>query len=280
MKTETIVLIAAVFSLALAFGCIGGGGENQTTSGEAYTLDLSQKMINPEGSTFINLKIKNIFDDDMTNVSISLKDAPGFTIANQTQNGVIIPKGQEYTANWQLTAPSTDLRQTVQPKIRVCFDYDTNFYFDTAIIPTDKSTEKVQTLSGHSNGPISISEMGLDKIYLTGNNFAQGSLSIKNNWIGKINSISEISITSGKDLSGGIWYSSCGSYSSSKITNCDLFNKSLAIGNGLTASIRLNATKSNLDDIELSRTTGIVKYRYCYDIDVGVITVCPIGQRC
>jgi hypothetical protein len=284
MKNEIIVLVA-VFALAIAFGCTSGGNEtNNTSTGVGYTISAKPQTVISEGVVTIELRLKNIFDNDMKNVHVSLKDMPGFSEPEE-KNIDTIMRGQEYPIIWSLTAPETDLKQTVSPKVEVCFDYTTNFYFDTAITPKNLATEEVQTQSSYSNSPLTVSPIGLDKLFLTGknSNYVTGSLDIKNNWIGKIKEIKEISITPGNKLDGGIKYASCGSDTSKKITpnsgDCSILSNSLAISNGLISTVKLTTDYTG-DTIKVSRTNGVVKYTYCYDIDVGTITVCPVGQRC
>ena len=279
MKSEVILLVA-VFALALAFGCIGGGNaENQTNTGAGYTLKVNPKTVISEGVVTVELRLKNNFDNDMKDVSVRIKDLPGFKEPEE-YSGFTIVKGQEYPIVWSLDVPKTDLKQTVNPKIEVCFEYTTNFYFDTALVPKNLATEEVQTQSSYSSGPVTISPIGLDKLFLTGSkSYITGSLDIKNNWIGKIKSIESIKLTPGDQLSSEIKYADCSGTTSLSGSGCETLQKSIAIGDGLITTVKLTTSYSG-DTIKTSRTNGEVTYNYCYDIDMGTITICPVGQRC
>ena len=286
MRREIMFVLATLFALAFTFGCIGGGGKtNETAAGSGYTINVNPKTVISEGVITIDLRLKNIFDNDMTNVKASIKDIPSTFTGAESYKDITIVKGQEYPIIWSINAPSTDLKQNINPKIEVCFDYTTNFYFDTALVPKDLTTEKVQVRSGYSNGPISITQMGLDKIFLKdgGTSYITGSLDIKNNWQGKIKSINEVTITPSGDLSAGIKYASCGGDTSTSIkstdNNCNILSNSLAIGDGLITTLKLSTGYSG-SSIQVERTDGVVDYTYCYDIPIGTITICPVGQRC
>ena len=285
MKKEGLIILIALFALAFTFGCtMGGEKSNNTNTGNGYTLKVSPKNVISEGVITIDLRLKNIFDNDMNNVEATIKDIPSTFTGTEKVEGVTIVKGQEYPMIWSITTPSTDLKQSINPKVEVCFDYTTNFYFDTALVPRDKATEEVQVQSGYSNGPISVTQMGLDKIFLKedGTGFITGSLDIKNNWQGHIQSINKITITP-SGLTGGIKYASCGGDTVTTITpstaNCGILNNNLAIGDGLITTIKLSTTSGG-SSISTERTNGEVDYTYCYDIPLGTITVCPVGQRC
>ncbi|MCD6575542.1 MAG: hypothetical protein J7K73_00070 [Nanoarchaeota archaeon] len=287
MKKEGIIVLIALFALAFSFGCIGGGGEeNETAAGNGYTINVNPKTVIAGGVITVELRLKNIFDNDMSDLSAVIKDLPSSFGTPEENTGILITRGQEYPIIWTIEAPETDLKQTVSPKIEVCFDYVTNFYFDTALVPKDKVTEAIQVQSGYSNGPIKVTQVGLDKIFLKdGTSYTTGSLNIQNNWQGRIERINEIKITPPAEnvASEGVKYAKCGNDTTTSIkpedTNCDILENKLAIGDGLTATVKIT-TDYDGSDIKVERTNGEINYTYCYEIPMGTITVCPVGQRC
>jgi len=287
MKREMMFVLVTFFALAFTFGCINGGGEktNESSTGNGYTINVNPRTIISEGVITIELRLNNIFENDMTGVEAKIKDIPSTFTGTDPVSEITIVKGQEYPIIWSITSPSTELKQNINPKVEVCFNYTTNFYFDTAIVPRDLTTEETQVQNGYSNGPVTVTQMGLDKIFLKngGTGYTTGSLDIKNNWQGHIKSINNITIIPSEGLSAGIKYASCGGEDSTSITptteGCDILSNNLAIGDGLITTIKLTTEYSG-DSIKTERTNGEVDYTYCYDIPVGTITVCPVGQRC
>jgi hypothetical protein len=286
MRKEWMFILVILFALAFTFGCTGTGGKkNATTSGDAYTLNVNPRTVISGGVITIDLRLNNIFDNDMKELSASIKDLPSTFSGADEISGITIVKGQSYPVIWSIATPETDLKQNINPKVQVCFNYTTNFYFDTAVVPKTLATENVQLQSGYSNGPVSVSQMGLGKIFLksAGIGYTLGSLDIRNAWQGKIGSINNITLTAPSDLKEGIKYAKCGGDTSVTITpdsgDCKILSNKLAIGDGIISTIKLNTTYAG-DSVKVERTSGIIDYTYCYDVDIGDVMVCPVGQRC
>ena len=285
MKKGWIFIFAVLFALTFTFGCTSGGKGNATTGGEAYTLNVNPRTVISGGVITVDLRINNIFDNDMKDLSANINDLPStFTGADKISD-ITIVKGQSYPVIWSINAPETDLKQNINPKVHVCFNYTTNFYFDTALVPKTLATENVQLQTGYSNGPLSVSQMGLDKIFLreTGTSYTAGSLDIKNTWQGKIESINNITLMPPSNLNEGVKYAKCGSDVTTTIVpdtgDCSILSNKLAIGDGIIGTVKLNTTYAD-NSIKVERTNGIIDYTYCYDVDIGDVTVCPVGQRC
>ncbi|MCD6546973.1 MAG: hypothetical protein J7K22_00245 [Nanoarchaeota archaeon] len=289
---KTMVFLAAMFALAFVFGCIGGEKEEETPSGEGYTLKVNPQTVVAGGVVTIDLRIKNIFEKDMENVVAKLEGIPktGYSGAETVDVGTIVAN-QEFPVIWTISTPDTEIKQTITPTAEICFDYTTDFYFDTAIVPRDLAAEEVQLQSGCSTGPLEVSEVGLDRIFIkeSGDTKLAGSLNIQNTWQGKIKEIKKIEISASTDGlidSYGVSYAKCGDESTTSIpasgdTDCDILSNELAIGNGLTAKVNIALDSgATTDTIEIERINGKIEYTYCYDVDIGTITVCPAGQQC
>jgi len=293
MKTSYLYAFIALFAIALVFGCISNTS-NQTnkTTGE---LTVTPTQVVGGGPVTIQYMLTNNYENNMKNTTVSLLGVPSsYSPPDPITAGIVMPD-QQYPIIFQITAPNVGVKQTVTPKIQVCYDYDTNYYFDTVLKTTAIATETAPTESGYSTGPISVTQMGLDSVFTdtgTGSVSHTGSMQITNTGNGKIIRFNQLAINS----SGSTYvecpklsYSECGKeictveYKvASTDTGCSILSNSLAISNGLTATIKFDTNEASrtITSATPNRLNGIVSVNYCYEIPVDTITVCPAGKAC
>lgn len=278
---KVIFVFALLFGMAFILGCIGEKKEEKKVGD--YTLTVTPKNVIAGGVVTVDLRIKNSFEKELKDLSASIKGTPTSYDVSGDTSGQTIPPNQEFPIIWTITTPDTDLRQTINPTIEICFDYETSFYFDVSIRNKTLVGEEVALQRGYSSGPISVAQIGLDNIFIDKEK-GIGTLDIKNNWVGKIKEIKNISFSyKGIINEINISYSKCsGNYLSSSEENCDILKNEIAIGEGIAAKVEIGIDKemASPTEVNIERIDGIVKYSYCYDIDVGTIVVCPAGQRC
>jgi hypothetical protein len=292
MKTSYLFAFTALFAVALVFGCIGGssgGTNNQTNASGALKVTPTQTVAG--GTITIQYTLTNSYENDMKNVQISLIGVPSNYGIPTPQTITTIVAKQQYPAIFTITAPpSIDIKQTLSPKLEVCFNYDTNYFFDMLFKTTSLATETATAESGYSTGPISVTQMGLDTIF-TNTQDHVGSLQITNIGSGKITNFGSISISKAAGSlyvnSIGLSYSTCGGTTGSGIltpsgTDCSILGNALAITNGLTATVKMSTTTAanQIHAITTERVDGKVTTTYCYDTPVGTLTVCPAGKAC
>ena len=276
---KMLVLFALVFAAALVFGCIGGGEEDETIGNE-YSVSVSPRNIFEGGVSTIDFRVRNIFENDMENVVIKMSGLPAaYQDAGHITNvGDILP-GQEYPIIMTISAPS-DVRvsQDINPKIEVCYEYKTDFFFDSSFIPRGV-VEETSLSRRHSRGPISINVIGFDRVHSSD---VTGSLGIVNTGIGEISSINKLEIT--ETLIGSsakLSYSRCqgGSVINPDMENCDILSTKTIVRNGITSTIRFEGIDFGFDTetrAGVDRASGEVEIEYCYEVNVGTITVSPI----
>jgi hypothetical protein len=303
----------ALFAVALIFGCTLGGGTNKTTTNQTGALKVTPTQIISGGSATIQYTLTNSYDNTMKDVRISLLDVPSSYSGTRNLTAISsIVTNQQYPAIFTITAPSAlNLKQTITPKIEVCYKYDTNYYFDTVLKTTALATETAPTTSGSSTGPVSVTELGLDQVFTdtglsaTNTSNHMGELQITNTGSGKIISFNNITATVVSDYIDSLVlsYSDCASGTApippsmqtqsnshhtssqqliSDASTCSILNNTLAISNGLTATMDMttNAAAASLTSIKTETVNGVVSFNYCYDVPVGSIVVCPAGKAC
>jgi len=281
MKFYLYALIA-LFAMALVLGCTDSGAKNQTTTGP---VTVTPTQLVGGGTATVQYTLTNNYENDMNNVKISMLGVPSSYTGYSSLTPSKIVANQQYPAIFTITAPSVNIKQTLTPKIQVCYNYTTNYFFDAALKTSNLATEEVNVERGSSTGPVSISAMGFDSVFLTtANEDHMGSLSIANIGTGKIMAINSIKIIedSTNINSATISYSDCGPASEIKSSDskCSILGNTLAITNGLTASLTINTKPSTLTSVSTERLSGSVLVNYCYEVPVGTITVCPAGKAC
>jgi len=285
MKKLAFVALA-MFVLVFALGCTGGKKETSGV-GSGYTLSVTPTELITNGTTTIDLRLENVFDKDMTNVQVWLKDVShsAYQIDGEQNGtnkiGTIMPK-QTYPVIMSLTSERAG---TISGKhIEVCFEYDTEYYFDIGMKSKKQASEVLSVESGASSGPLSVSATGFENIFYE-NGKGTGTLSLANNWIGKISKINSISaeFPTGGDLTSGlIAISGCTSTATTNAKldgtdtdKCGILSNDVAIANGLTLRAEVNVNKlATTSTVE--RTQGNVNYTYCYQIEMPTITISSV----
>jgi len=289
MKFYLYTLIA-LFAVALVLGCtgLGGGAQNQTTTGP---VTVTPTQLVGGGTATVQYTLTNNYENEMSNVKISVLGVPsGYTVSS---SGMIttskIVANQQYPAIFTIKAPSVSIKQTLTPKIQVCYDYTTNYYFDSALKTSALAGETVTTESAASTGPISVTQLGLDNLFVTQKDEEHtGSLQITNTGGGKIIQFNSIKMNKPVGTTNvasiGLSYSDCGSSTTTELkpSSCSLLSNTLAVANGLTvtATVTTSTDPAKLTAVATERTEGSVSTNYCTDIPIGTITVCPAGKAC
>jgi len=310
MKTSYLYAFIALFAIALVFGCITNTGSNQTNQSTGG-LTVTPTQVVASGPVTIQYMLINNYENNMEDVRISLLNVPStYEVEKSVITTPIIAPTQQYPAVFVIkTDPGISLKQTISPKLEVCYNYSTNYYFDTVLKTTSIATETAPTESGYSTGPISVTQMGLDSVFTdTDLKTYTGSLKITNTGNGKITKIKMLNIdesigsTNIDDVK--LAYSTCGGTEGSAslagrvigitgmssgppitipvVPVCDVFNNTLAIQNGLTATVKMKTTTeaAGITSATPERIEGQVEFTYCYELPVGTITVCPAGKTC
>ena len=285
MKKLAFVALA-MFAIVFALGCGGKteAGTPGSSSGAGYTLTVMPTEIIEGGTATIDLRLENIFQENMDNVKVKFKDVGSIYTGTQgtTTVGTIMP-GQTYPVI--LSLDGNDEGTLSGKNIQVCFDYDTEYYFDVGLKSNDKATEQLSVESGASSGPMSVSVTGLENVFFN-NQKGTGALTLSNTWIGKILKITTISadFPIGTYITNGtLGISTCSdsalsstdkkaTLSSTDITNCKILTNDVAIGNGLTLKAEVG-TSIQTSTTMVERVLGNVVYNYCYDIPLPTITI-------
>lgn len=273
---KIIYLFALVFAAALVFGCLGNG-DDPTPVGD-YTLNVEPRSVRDGGVATVDLSIRNSFERSIRNVDIEMVGLPS-AYQDDTHNMDIaeIMPGQEYPMIMTISTPG-DLRteQRLNPNIEVCFDYETDFFFDSSFIPAG-STEQVSLDRGQTRGPITITTSGFDRIHRQD---VTGSLSMQNNWIGEITRINKVEVyesLEGSSVELGYSRCSAGNVMQPGTTDCEILENRAAIRNGITATLSFRGIGFDFDGnrVGIDRAAGSIDVTYCYEIGVGSITVTP-----
>ncbi len=287
MDVKPIILVVALISLLFVFGCTMpnfGKSENATPSG--YQVSVNPRTIVPGGVSTIKFTIKNEFERAMKDVNIQVTNVPGDFSVNYNSNVGTIISGNSIPQVITISAPdSISIQEVITPKIRVCFDYTTDFYQDISFNPTTGISSNVTMNSGYTKGPVSVSVSTLE-LYPRSGSSGVTSIELQNNYIGKIEKINSITIKIHKaDYMSGmdVNFYGCDATASTSdgdliatITNCDKLTNPTVVGNGAQGIVKITFDNS-VDSTDLQTLRGTINYTYCYNVDVGSITVKPVG---
>ncbi len=290
MDVKPIILGVTLISLLLVFGCtmpnLGGNKEQKPTG---YNISVNPRTIVPGGVSTIKFTVKNPFERTMKNVVIKVSNVPGdFQVNYNDQIGDIM-KGEKRPQIITINAPdSISMEETITPKITVCFDYTTDFYQDI-VFNSLSNTPNVTAHSGSTYGPISIS-VGNSMMYPKDGGKGVTSLQISNTYIGKIKEIKSIKVEIPKEdyMSGvSIDFYGCNGQATTQngkyvatISNCKNLQTQTIVGNGAQGTVTILFNKQlNEGEYDLQTLRGTVELTYCYDVDVGSITVKPVGVQ-
>jgi len=292
MKKEIIFTILIASILILGLGC--SGKKAQVVQPETgYSVKMSSNKIIAPGSIVVNFAIKNIFLKEMRNTEISILGVPSSYSVSGTNSLGTIMNGQEIPVIFNIgTEKDVNVKEEINPKIKVCFDYQSDFYFDIAFKKVDMYSQEIATPQSCVKGPVNITREGLDTIFEKQTNPVL-NLNIQNSWIGTIQKFNKISldIPSSDYIEGGaLSYSLCKNETNTKgvsisipdqSDNCGILNNAAAIANGIITSVTLSVPKElGISSPVTERFTGFADYRYCYEVPLEKITVCPAGSPC
>ena len=287
MDVKPMFLAVGLIAILLMFGCTMPNLNNKqqnTTTG--YTISVNPRTIVPGGVSTIKFTIENDFARSMKDVTVTVGNIPGdFQVQYNSQVGDIL-KGEKRPQIITVTAPdSISMQEVLTPKITVCFDYTTDFYQDI-IFNSLTSTANVTAHSGYTPGPVSIS-LSNYMMYPKAGNKGVTSIQITNTYQGHIEKINSINVQlSNADYINGmsIDFYGCsknansGNPLSATISNCNKLSQKTIVENGAQGTITINFDKS-VENYDLQRLSGSVDYTYCYDVNVGTITVKPVGVQ-
>ena len=277
---KMVVLFALIFAAALVFGCIGGRDDTPAVGNE-YSITVSPRSIFEGGVTTIDVRIRNVFENDLENVNIKMVGLPSaYQESGHTVNvGDILP-GQEYPIIMTIGAPDTvRVQQIITPKIEVCYEYTTDFFFDSSFVPRGV-VEDISLSRRHSSGPISLNVVGFDRVHSSA---VTGSMAISNTGIGEISRINKIEIAETLEGSSArLSYSKCTGMNRivPDTGDCNILATKSIVRNGITATLRFEGIGFDFDTetrAGVDRASGEIETMYCYEIDVGTITVNPIN---
>lgn len=280
-------LALAMFVLVFALGCTG---EQQTetkagtSSGQGWTMTVNPTDVVEGGLITIDLRVENPYQEDMNNVAVDFKDVPKTYLVGDygKVSGVSILPGQSYPVILQIDAKQPG---TISGRnIKVCFDYDTEYYYDIGLKTKSQATEELQTESGASDGPLSVTVTGLENIFYE-NGRGTGSMTLDNAGNGKMVEFKSIQadIPVGTYIkNGSLSISTCSDVTtsadtpvkllSSDKTSCAILSNDVAIANGLVLRTEVGVDKEQTD-LTVERITGNVNYNYCYEIPLPTITI-------
>ncbi|MDD5181861.1 MAG: hypothetical protein PHC66_01670 [Candidatus Nanoarchaeia archaeon] len=273
-------MAVALFALIFALGCTGGDKTEEAGTGQGYSMTVSPTDTITGSPVTIDLRLENIFDKDMTGVTVRMKDVSSiYNKDGELTTGTTIIKGQTYPVIMTL---SSDRAGTISGKhVEVCFDYDTEYYFDIGLKSKSQAAEELAVESGASSGPLGVAVVGLENVFYE-NLKGTGALTLSNEWQGTIKEIKSVSaefpvgsyVRSGAISISGCTGTTAGGVTTVKSTDtgCSILSNDVAIANGLTlrTEVDVNATQTALT---VERTVGNVIYNYCYDIDLPTLTI-------
>jgi hypothetical protein len=295
MKKALMIAFTAIFAVALVLGCTGGG-ETKTTpgsgTGDGYTFKVEPTTIQGGGVATVQFTMTNMFDEKMDNVDVKMKSGTvpsSYTVSGGITDQMLVP-GQEFPVVFTITAPNQNGQ--INPVIEACFDYTTEFYWDSAFMPVTLATEEVSLDKGASTGPITVTVSGLDKAYVKSDMESKGvgAIGLSNNWQGEIKDFKNITITVNDQnyfKSFEIGYAGCKGKASetnkintiqlsSSYADCTIL-KGITAKNGIQPTLTINLDKYNLTEIKVDRFSGIAKYNYCYEVPLGTLISQKVG---
>lgn len=290
MKNNMLAITAALFAVIFVFGCIGGGGDEDTGAGAGYSLAINPSDVIAGGIVTVDLRLTNVFENDMENVAVDIKRTgiPSNYEVTGSETGLEITSGQEFPVIMNIEVPESAFAGTINPEAEVCFDYTLDYFFDVAVKNKTKASEDVTLTSASESGPFTVSTTGLETIFksATGKN-STGILTISNSWQGEIKEIKSVTATA---PSGGqidnmqLVFSNCAgnigttTSISSDVSNADC-NKRLTDENVIKRSISPKLV-IDIDDAgettSIERIQGNVGVNYCYDVPLGTISVTTV----
>jgi hypothetical protein len=298
MKKALMIAFTAIFAVALVLGCTGGG-ETKTVpgsgTGDGYTFKVEPTTIQGGGVATVQFTITNPFEKNMDNVSVKMKSG---TVPSSYKSdpvdgmtGQMLVPGQEFPVVFTITAPNQNGQ--INPVVQVCFDYGTEFYWDSAFMPVTLAIEEVSLDKGASTGPISVTVSGLDKAYVKNDTEGKGvgAIGLKNEWQGEIKDFKDttINVAAATYLkSFNISYAGCfgtADQKTSKLwtinlksggTNCGVL-KGITAKNGIQPTLTINLNKETKTDITVDRFSGTTTYNYCYEVPLGTLISQKVG---
>ncbi len=290
MRKE-IAITAAVFAILFVFGCTNPLQKKQQAPAE-YNVTVTPRVIVPGGVSTIKFTINNNYEATMKGTMISIENVPGgFTATGGGKVGDI-PPGQSRPQVITIKAPQgLKLSEVLSPKVTVCYNYTTDFYSDFLFESVaNPPTTSIPIHSGYTKGPVSVT-LGNNVGYPSNTNKDTiTSLTINNIGNGKIKQIYNVSVSITTSTKGGYeingldltFYTCKGSGTNSvSISNCDDFKNSVVIGDQAmgTLDIKTSGNVSAETQYDIQTLRGKVYFEYCYDVNVGSITVKPVGVR-
>lgn len=301
MKKEIIYFVLISLVLLISTTSLGCNNKkaNVTDSGAGYTISVNPQNVVAGGTVVVDVRVTNTYENDMSNAKAAIYNVPtGYTgiegSGADPLGGTIISKGQEAPAIWTISTPDTTLKESFSPKVEICFDYITNYQFQSAFRQA-KALAEVELSSAVSTGPIGVSAIGADSIFVKKDEqqLRSVTLDISNNANGYIKEIKSIKFTVPKASNivsaGKIVYTTCGASASAgstadlNMSGCANFGKKQVVSAGITTKLEM-ITKDSGDAAAtnpvIDKLSGSMAYTYCYEIQAGTITVCPAGQVC
>jgi hypothetical protein len=291
-----IFAFAVLFAAAFTFGCTGGEEEGPNV-GAGYTIDVSDTSV-VEGSVVnVKLTLTNPYENDMVDINAELVgfDKGRFSPdPSEPETIGTLEPGQTFPIIWTIDMPealNTDT-ETFSPRAKVCFSTEGTYFFDMVLLPKAGVEEMPILTSGASLGPVAITQSGLSEVYTReGERTTKGTIDFTNIGPGGIQKIEEITLTvPGEDeiTDASLAYSSCVDElcgnrecvlnKDTKKPSCeDKLYEELIVQNGITVTAGYT-TDGEIDDSVILRPSGGIKYDYCYNLDIGQVTVCRPGK--
>jgi hypothetical protein len=166
MRKAIAAIFIAMFAVAFVLGCTGGAPKSTTGAGSGYTLTVSPQEVMTGGMSTFDLRLTNPFEKSMNDVMVTTPEiSDPYTVSGQINtSGTSILPGQTYPVLMTLDVLDTAFGKLENKNIQVCFNYTTDYYFDTAK-KSKTGTEDFSTGQGQTSGPITVTPSGLNLLY-------------------------------------------------------------------------------------------------------------------
>lgn len=280
--------------LVVTLGCVNQTAGPSTAGGDLFKVSVTPTKISAGGgATQVLLNLSNTWEGPLfgTTAQIGGFDTAVFVPDTITPVGLgdVYPKTVG-TNIWSV-AVNQDLsfKQQFKPKVTVCFDYPTNFYWDAAFVPQNYTKDVSDLQKGVTSGPIDFTIGGLQVIPVSSdpkkilnsltfaNNLPTGDmLSIKGFTL-NFTAPTGVTISDVQVESGGATYP-CPA--SGTIFTCNFLSGLLKPISG-TLNLRYSYMKSGAIGERLDkRFIGNLVTHYCIEAQGTTVTVCPSGLSC
>lgn len=290
------------FFLLLAIPFLGSCGRRGAEKAPtAVVIQPSERKVTGGQAFFIRYTLTNGFGIDMEDITITMTEVPaGYPVEPLKSEVEYLKSGYSQPVTFTISTPSVETKETLSPKIKVCFRADLPFSFIIPIISSDNPPETIPEVELRTpNAPLTL-DLDLQVTSGTAMSFP-GTLTIHNTKYndGKIIEVESIELEMPKvygieSIEVSLPFVGCTGVSisddkvSTKLSSAECEHMKMPKLPETDITFTLKLKMASLQDIYEQtgesvvqvRGNGTIKFYYCYFINVGTLTVCPLGKPC